>query len=359
MPPTPEAGYFQTLEHHSDNTITIHDDLYGSHTITEPILVALLRSKPLIRLSTVHQHGITGLLGLTPKVTRLEHSVGAFLLVRKVGSALDEQVAALLHDVSHTVLSHVIDWALSQPGEGSFHEVHKARYVQTTNLPGILAEHGFGADVLNEEAFPLVEQPPPHLCADRLDYGLRDAVGFGKLAAEDARRVFREVVAFPGPESPGRILVLEDLELALRLARAYLACDRDVWSNPRHIDMYQRAGKLIGAAVRNGVIAEATLWSMSDGNFWEALRSVTDDAGREIMRSLEKEGTAQENEEGVCGLGLPRGTKIRTLDPDVYVSRPVKSEESPPVCKPLSEWSPAWAAEREKYVLARQKLLYD
>ncbi|GAB1317920.1 hypothetical protein MFIFM68171_08130 [Madurella fahalii] len=54
-PPTPEPGYFQTLGHHSNNTITIHDDLYGSQTITEPILVALLHSEPLIRLSTVHQ----------------------------------------------------------------------------------------------------------------------------------------------------------------------------------------------------------------------------------------------------------------------------------------------------------------
>jgi HD superfamily phosphohydrolase len=31
------------------------------------------------------------------------------LLVRRLGASLEEQIAALLHDVSHTAFSHVID----------------------------------------------------------------------------------------------------------------------------------------------------------------------------------------------------------------------------------------------------------
>lgn len=34
-------------------------------------------------------------------------------------------------------VSHVVDFALSSPGEGSFHEVHKMRYVKTTAIPEI------------------------------------------------------------------------------------------------------------------------------------------------------------------------------------------------------------------------------
>ena len=91
FPPRPPApGYFQTLKHSTNNTphtLATHDDLYGEYTITEPILVALLQSPALVRLSGVHQHGITGLLGLTPKITRFEHSIGAFLIVRSVGAS--------------------------------------------------------------------------------------------------------------------------------------------------------------------------------------------------------------------------------------------------------------------------------
>lgn len=37
-------------------------------------------------------------------------------------------------------MSHVVDFALSSPGEGSFHEVHKMRYVKTTSIPEIRKE---------------------------------------------------------------------------------------------------------------------------------------------------------------------------------------------------------------------------
>jgi len=103
-----EAGYLQTLEY-LDDKIVIHDRIYGDHTITEPVLIDLLKSPSVLRLSRVGQHGITSFVGLTPNVTRFEHSVGAFLVVRQVGGTVTEQVVGLLHDISHTAFSHVID----------------------------------------------------------------------------------------------------------------------------------------------------------------------------------------------------------------------------------------------------------
>jgi HD superfamily phosphohydrolase len=41
------------------------------------------------RLQGICQYGVTGFLGLTPRVTRLEHSVGAFILVRRVGATIE------------------------------------------------------------------------------------------------------------------------------------------------------------------------------------------------------------------------------------------------------------------------------
>ncbi|KAH8697004.1 hypothetical protein BGW36DRAFT_377743 [Talaromyces proteolyticus] len=338
-----DVGFFQTLESVSESTVLIRDELYGDHTISEPVLVELLRSPTLLRLTGVYQYGVTGLLGLAPKVTRFEHSVGTFLLVRKVRASVEEQVAALLHDVSHTALSHVADWALSKPGEGSFHEVHKARYIRTTPLPQILTKHGFGdLKALNEELYPLVEMPSPHLCADRLDYSLRDAVGFEKLALKDAQRVFASLKAFPDASSPRRLLVLEEEQLALTLARAYLATDRDVWSNKAHIDLYRRTGQLIGEIIRRGGVKEDALWSLSDQDFWELLRSAADPNGLETMKRLESEGLPKED-----GLRLPQGAKVRTLDPDVWL----RTTEEP---LPLSTVRPEWGLERQDYILSRE-----
>ncbi|RAK76714.1 metal dependent phosphohydrolase [Aspergillus fijiensis CBS 313.89] len=339
-----KAGHFQTLTIESPHRIIITDTLYGTHEITEPVLLDLLQSPDLQRLIGICQHGVTGHLGLLPgavKITRFEHSVGACLLVRTQGATLEEQVAALLHDISHTVLSHVVDWALSNPQEESFHEVHKARYLQTTGIPAILARHGMPLTVLHEEQYPLVELPAPHLCADRLDYALRDGLAFGKLTQDRVRELLRCLRAFPYPTARNRILVLEHRRVALGFARAYLQIDQEVWSNPAHADMYKRTGRLIGDLVRQGKMPEEVLWTLSDEEFWALLLRLADAEGAAMLKHFEREGLAEEH-----GLPLPRNAKIRTVDPDVW--------ENEYIPAPLSQLSPEWAAERQAYIARRE-----
>lgn len=340
-----KAGYFQTLDLSSECQVTIEDQIYGRHTITEPVLVELLRSPALSRLAGVNQHGISGLLNITPRVTRMEHSIGALLLVRHVGADLDEQVAALLHDISHTTMSHVVDFALSAPGEGSFHEVHKMRYVKTTQIPEILARHGFGdLRPLEEELFPLVEQPAPHLCADRLDYGLRDAVAFEVLSLGNAQSIIGSLKAVPNLTSPDRILVLEDPQLALVLARAYMACDKGVWGNTAHGDLYIRTANLMKTLVGNGSVGEQELWKLSDDEFWAEMREAAGAEEHKAMDRLETEGLPDEK-----GLPLPRGAKVRTLDPDIAVT---SSDQHSPLSVVLS----GYAKEQQDYIRVRRAL---
>ena len=90
------TGFFQTIESIGKNKIIIRHKLYGEHTVTEPVLIELLQSPELCRLKGVCRHGVTALLGFGPKVTRFEHSDGAFLLVRKVGASVEEQAATNL-----------------------------------------------------------------------------------------------------------------------------------------------------------------------------------------------------------------------------------------------------------------------
>lgn len=351
------AGRFQTHEFSQDGNdassavVTIRDELYGTITIKEPVLTELLRSEALARLAGVHQHGISGLLGLTPKVTRLEHTVGAMLLVRHVGASVAEQVAALLHDVSHTTMSHVVDFAMasSSEDEGSFHEVHKMRYIRDfTPIPAILARHGFVdfPGPLDEELFPLVEQPAPRLCADRLDYALRDVVGLGHMPLADAQRVIASLRAWPSVDAAERYLVLQDQnqDLALALARAYAACDRDVWGNPSHGDLYTRTAGLMKSLIQQGAVQEAELWTLSDEAFWARMRGAASPEQLAAMDRLEREGLPDGKE-----LALPRLAKVRTIDPDVCL---------PGADKParLSELWPAYAAERQEYIKARQAL---
>jgi hypothetical protein len=93
-------------------------------------------------------------LGVTSPITRFEHSVGVMILVRELGASLTEQIAALLHDVSHTAFSHVIDYVFDGHDSQSYHDEKKEVYMASTTIPAILAQHGYDwRDVLSEE-FP-------------------------------------------------------------------------------------------------------------------------------------------------------------------------------------------------------------
>ncbi|KAG2387733.1 hypothetical protein C9374_001327 [Naegleria lovaniensis] len=75
------------------------------------------------RLSKIHQAGAAWLWNVsTWNVTRLEHSIGVMLLIRKLKPLdLEQQLAGLLHDISHTAFSHVIDYMLLNDTD-DFHE---------------------------------------------------------------------------------------------------------------------------------------------------------------------------------------------------------------------------------------------
>jgi len=140
------------------------DAIYGEVDIEEPVLFDLMQTQAMQRLRGVLQHGITALIGITRPVTRFDHSLGVMLLVRRLGGALEEQIAALLHDVSHTAFSHVIDYVVDGHDSQSYHEEWKESHLAASDVPHTLARYGYDwRDFLHEENYPLLEQPAPRL----------------------------------------------------------------------------------------------------------------------------------------------------------------------------------------------------
>lgn len=86
------------------------DLLYGAVELPEAI-TTLLHTPPIQRLRGIHQGGAIVLANPTINHTRFDHSVGVMLLIRRLGGSLREQLAGLLHDVSHTAFSHLITYS--------------------------------------------------------------------------------------------------------------------------------------------------------------------------------------------------------------------------------------------------------
>lgn len=198
----------------------VEDQVYGEVEICDPVLVELLSSPSLIRLKGIAQYGIPQEYFPTPGFTRYEHSVGTMILLKMLGADIIEQAAGLLHDVSHTAFSHVTDYVW---GDEQAQDARHRIYLLATELPDVLSRYGVDAEfVVNNSAHTLLEREPPNLCADRVDYSLRElALGPKKRSIPTYLKSLRVV--------EGRI-VFDDFATALEFARSYLYMHSLKWA---------------------------------------------------------------------------------------------------------------------------------
>jgi HD superfamily phosphohydrolase len=308
------------------------DPIYGPHPVDEPVLLELLDSAALRRLRGVLQHGVTALLGITKPITRYEHSVGVMLLVRRLHGNVREQVAALLHDVSHTAFSHVIDHVFHDQGTQSYHERQKEWWLGRTDAPAILARHGLDwRDYLDDEEFPLLEQPLPRLCADRLDYFLRDGSALGVMTDAEVRAVLDHLAVRDGR------MAVDDVNVARLLGERFMKADDSSWSNPDELVLYELAARAIRAALEHGVVAEEELWG-TDAALW---RHLHESAQPEVVRWVRLAEGRPEFVNDATRPTIQIRPKVRAIDPDVA---------TPDGLRPLSAIDPEFRRQRQAYV---------
>lgn len=314
-----------------------NDKIYGPVEIGEPLLLELMQTAAMQRLKGVLQHGISALIGLTSPITRFDHSVGTMLLVRRLGATVEEQAAALLHDVSHTAFSHVIDYVFDNRDNQNYHDEVKESYAAGTDLPAVLAQHGY-ADwrrLLREEEYSLLEQPSPALCADRLDYFLRDSLDMGLLTPAGVKRILDHLTT-----AEGRI-IFTDREVAGRAARAYIAADQQSWANFREVGLYEVTALAIRRGLDIGAISQEDLWA-EDRAVWQKLQERPDPELQTRLRLVSLDTRFEWDEEAPT---FWVSAKLRTIDPHVATNGGAQ---------PLSVLDPDFARFRESYLADRQ-----
>ncbi|HET6445027.1 MAG TPA: HD domain-containing protein [candidate division Zixibacteria bacterium] len=295
------------------------DEVYGRVSIEDPVILELMSSDAILRLKGVLQHGITGLIGITRETTRFEHSVGTMLLVQIMGGSIEEQIAALMHDVSHTAFSHVIDYVFHGHEEQNYHDAVKEAYISSTNLPSTLAKLGYDwRGFLDEDRFPLLEQPAPALCADRIDYFLRDALGLNIASAEKVAWALSHLKV-----SSNRIVV-DDIEAARWFGYTYIETDQTSWANFREVALYELTAMAIRRGLELGEIQESDFWG-TDRDLWKKLQGIDDQTLQGCLGYVTKTTQFAWDE---LDSDFVVSTKIRTIDPHVEISGEVMSLSS-------------------------------
>lgn len=209
----------------------INDPIYGKQKITEPVLIELINSKPVQRLKGIAQLGVPDQFYHLKGYSRFEHSLGVMLLLKKLGASLEEQVAGLLHDVSHTAFSHVVDWTIGDQVKEDHQDKKHQSFFQRGEIKSILRKHGFEPErIADLRNFKLLEREIPELCADRIDYGLIDF----KIWANP--RIVKKVVG--DLTRKGDKIVFKTRTLAEIFARTFLKCQREHWGGFEAVSRY-------------------------------------------------------------------------------------------------------------------------
>src|SRR3989344_2921489 len=217
------------------------DRVYGNFEITEPLILELINSSILQRLKEIDQAGYFEPYFPGTAHSRFEHSIGVYLLLKNYNAPAEEQIAGLIHDVSHSAFSHCIDYVFDE-------------FVRKSEIPKILKKYNFGLEyILDDKNFPLKEKDLPDLCADRIDYSLRNAVVFGEI--ENGKYFIDNLTTKDGK------WILKKFESAKKYAELFLKLNTDYYSGLPSAVMFKTVGDYLRYALSKNYISETDLYT--------------------------------------------------------------------------------------------------
>lgn len=290
----------------------INDSAYGKVKITDPVLVDLITSKPLQRLKGVNQYG-TQLVysGLT--ITRFDHCVGVMILLKRFNAPLEEQIAGLLHDISHTVFSHVIDFAFGHDVKQGFHERYLKKVVLNSEIPKILKNYGFDVKrVIDHSNFPLLEQDLPALCADRIDYTLKDQ---HILLTKKQIKAVLDSIKIENDQ-----FVLTDKNLAMQFSNHYINLSENSWISAHTLGVFKVLAYVIRLGLNKKILSRVDLFT-TDNAVLKKLKSSKDKKVLHLLSLLTPKFAVVEDESNYDF--FTKG-KPRFIDPPILANGKTK-----------------------------------
>lgn len=246
------------------------DRIYGKIEVTEPVILELINTPQFERLKKIHANGIYFYFYPGVNVTKYEHSLGVWHLLKKFGASLEEQVAGLLHDVSHKVFAHVIDYFYGSHLKEDYQDNIHLEVLQSKAISDILTKHYFNLEEIgNFSHWPLLDNELPNLCSDRLDYTLRDSfqINFSDQALID------EVLADLTANEHG--LVFQNLATAKKFGDLSLKMNNDFWHTDWGNQAFELMADILKYALSKNILTLDDFWS-NDKEILEKLISINE-----------------------------------------------------------------------------------
>lgn len=244
------------------------DTFYGPIEVEEPVLLELIDHSAFQRLKDIHQYGVAYYTTHREEYNRYDHSIGVFAILRVNGAPIKEQIAGLLHDVSHTAFSHVGDWVFGSENQNkSYQDDIHSLFLVESGLAEILNNYQITIDQIlpKGELFPALENSLPNLCADRIDYNIQGAYYQGFITYDEAISIFKDLRFINNQ------WISTQPELMKKLTRFTIFMTEDCWGSAANYMSSRWFADAILRGIGLGCISYAEFHYGTDQVIWDKL----------------------------------------------------------------------------------------
>lgn len=285
-----------------ERPLEIKDRIYGQERIESAVILDLIESKSFQRLKGINQYGIPDEFYHKKNFSRYEHSVGVMLLLGHLRASEEERVAGLLHDTSHSAFSHVYDWVVGYAAKENLQDIEHKNFIRRSEIVGVLKKYGYSIERITDyRHFGLLEQESPNLCADRIDYALRE------LDQVTAKKIIKGLVVFNNQ------IVIIDVETARLFAKEYLDLQNNHWGGYEAVARYHLFSSVLKRALEKDIVDRNDFW-VNDNHVVKKLKNSKD---KEILTTLD---FLRQSQLPITNKTTVVKKKFRYVDPPVLIN---------------------------------------
>ncbi len=294
----------------------IYDIIWGKVEIKDKDISRIIKHSSIQRLKQIWISTYGYLFNLIRNSTRYDHSVGVYLLLKKFGASKNEQIAGLVHDVSHTAFSHLSTYAMLGKYSGDeFHDMIQDKFIKESGLSDLLKKLGFRSEIIEDkEKFKLLENNLPDICADRIDYAIRDGLHLQILSRQQADKIINGLVVYKGE------FIFNNIDSAFIYSFNFYLLNLMFYGSASEAHFNNDFGGLIKFAIKRGVLKEKD-WFTNDVYVVDLLKKSKDTKIQKWLGKYNNRMIVYEDRQNPDVI-FPK--KIRIVDPKILIGKNLK-----------------------------------